>query len=89
MMKKSKMVRSVGFALAILFYLTILMLPRNAAAKSKVVAIEGLSYSVNASMVDNLRSFIGRKIYVTTDSGESFAGFVKEVGNHLSGWLPA
>ena len=82
-MKKSKMLGSVGLALAILFYVTILMLPTEVVAKTKVVAIEGISYNVNSSLADNLKSLIGKKVYVTLDSGKTFTGFVKEVGNHL------
>ena len=83
MMKRSKMVGSVGLALAILFYVTIFMLPAEAEAKAKVVAIKGISYNVNSSLADNLKSLIGKKVYVTLDSGKTFTGFVKEVGNHL------
>jgi small nuclear ribonucleoprotein (snRNP)-like protein len=83
MMKGSKMVGSVGLALTILFYVTILMLPTEVEAKTKVVAIEGVSYDVNSSMADNLKSLVGKKVYVTLDSGKTFTGFVKEVGNHL------
>ena len=82
-MKKSKMVGSVGLALIILFYISILMLPTEAVAEPKVVAIEGISYNVNSSVADNLKSLIGKKVYVTLDSGKTFSGFVKEVGNHL------
>jgi small nuclear ribonucleoprotein (snRNP)-like protein len=59
------------------------MLPTEAAAKSKVVAIKGVSYNVNSSLADNLKSLIGKKVYVTLDSGSTFTGFVKKVGNHL------
>jgi len=83
MMKRSKMVGFVGLALAILFYVTVFMLPTEVEAKSKVVAIKGISYNVNSSLADNLKSLIGKKVYVTLDSGKTFAGFVKEVGNHL------
>ena len=82
-MKRSKMVGSVGLALTILFIITILMLPTEAVAKPKVVAIEGISYNVNSSLADNLKSLMGKKVYVTLDSGKTFSGFVKEVGNHL------
>ena len=82
-MKKSKMVGSVGLALAILFFATIFMLPTEAGAKTKVVAIEGISYNVNSSLADNLKSFIGKKVSVILDSGKTIAGSVKEVGNHL------
>ena len=83
MMKRSKVVGSVGLALAILFYVTIFMLPTEAEAKSKVVAIKGISYNVNSSLADNLKSLIGKKVYASLDSGKTFTGFVKEVGNHL------
>ena len=83
MMKKSKMVGSAALALTILFYATVLMLPAQAEAKSKVVAIEGISYHVNSSLADNLKSLTGRKVSVTLDSGQTFTGFVKEVGEHL------
>ena len=73
-MKKSKMIGSVGLALTILFYVTILMLPREAEAKPKVVAIEGISYNVNSSLADNLKSLIGKKVYVTLNSGKTFTG---------------
>ncbi len=83
MMKKSKMVGSVGLALTILFYVTIIMLPTEAEAKSKVVPIEGISYNVHSFLVSNLKSLISKKVSVTLDSGKTFTGFVKEVGNHL------
>ena len=82
-MKKSKMVGSVGLALTILFYITILPVPTEVMAKQQVVAIEGINYNVNSSLADNLKSLKGKKVYVTLDSGKTFTGFVKEVGNHL------
>ena len=83
MMKKSKMVGSMGLVMAILFNVTIFMPSLEAAAKTKVVAIEGVSYNVNFSLQDNLKSLIGKKVYVTLNSGKTFAGFIKEVGDHL------
>ena len=77
------MVGFVGLALPILFYVTILVLPMEVEAKAKVVAIEGISYNVNFSLADNLKSLIGKKVSVTLDSGKTFIGLVKEVGNHL------
>ncbi len=83
MMKTLKMVGTVGFVLAILFGATISIQPTNAEAKAKVVLIEGIGYNVNSSMADNLKSLIGKKVYVAVDSGATFVGFVKSVGNHL------
>lgn len=83
MMKKSKMFGSVGLVLTTLLYVTILVLPMEAEAKTTTVAIEGISYNVSFSLTDNLKSLIGKKISVTLDSGKTFTGFVKEVGEHL------
>ena len=67
-----------------LFFLTLFFIfPRDVVAKQEVVAIEGMSYNVNASMTDNLKSLLGRKVSLTTVSGKTFSGVVKEVGNHL------
>jgi len=67
------MVGSVGLALAILFYVTIFMLPTKAEAKSKAVAIEGISYNVNSSLADNLKSLIDTRF---RDFKRLFACFV-------------
>ena len=83
MRKKTKMLSSGGIILAILFSAVFLTLPAEVKAKAKVVAIEGVSYNVNSSLVDNLRALVGRKIYVTLDSGKTLVGFLKEVGDHL------
>jgi len=83
MTKKSKLSGSVGLVLATLMYIAILALPMEAEAKTTTVAIEGISYNVSVSLTDNLKSLIGKKISVTLDSGKTFTGFVKEVGEHL------
>ena len=51
--------------------------------KYKVVAIEGMSYNVDASLEENLKSLDGKKVSVACVSGKTFSGFVKKVGNHL------
>ncbi len=82
-MKRVKMLSSVGVMLAILFSVAVLTLPAEVEAKAKVVAIQGMNYHVGASMQDNLKSLVGKKVYVTLASGKTFAGLVKEVGNHF------
>ena len=79
MRKKAKVLSSAGIISAILFSAAFFTLP----AEAKVTAIEGMSYNVNSSLADNLKSFIGKKVYVTLDSGKTLAGLVKGVGNHL------
>ena len=82
-MRKTRLVGSVGLALTVLFYVTIFVSPMEAEAKTKVVAIEGISYNVYSSLADNLKLLTGKKVSVTLDSGKNFTGFVKEVGSHL------
>lgn len=54
-----------------------------ARAATNLVAVEGVSYNVEASLADNLTALLGKKVYVTLESGKTFTGFVKAVGNHL------
>ena len=58
-------------------------LPTGALAAQQLVPVEGADYNVGASLTDNLKAFIGKKVYLTLDSGSIFAGSVKAVGDHL------
>jgi small nuclear ribonucleoprotein (snRNP)-like protein len=82
-MKRVKKLSSMGILLAILSCVAVLSHSAEAKAKAKVAAIEGMRYNVSASLQDNLKSLIGKRVYVTLDSGKTLAGFVKEVGNNL------
>ncbi|MFC1798773.1 hypothetical protein ACFLZL_03100 [Thermodesulfobacteriota bacterium] len=83
MRKKAKTLSSLGLVVAVLFLTVFFTLPEEVMAKPKVVAIKGISYNVNSSIADNLKSLIGKKVSVTTASGKTLSGFVKEVGIHL------
>jgi len=83
MMKKVKMLSSMGIVLGILISAAFLSLPAEVEAKANVVPIEGMTYNANVSLTDNLKSFIGKRVSVTLTSGQTFTGIVKEVGNHL------
>jgi hypothetical protein len=83
MKEKIKILSSVAITIAMLFFALFMVLPSGVEAKSKVVAIEGMSYNVNSSLADNLKSLVGKKVFVTSVSGKTLSGFVKEVGNHL------
>ena len=83
MRQKTKIPSSAGITIAILFLTVFFALPVQVEAKSKVVAIEGMSYNVNASLQDNLKSLVGKKVIVTCVSGKTIAGSVKQVANHL------
>jgi len=51
-----------------------------------VVPLEGIKYDVNFSLEENLKMFVGKKVYITLDSGKTLAGIVKDTGTHLL-WL--
>ncbi len=74
---------SFGIAMVVLFSIVFFTLAEKAEAKSKVVAIEGMSYNVNFTMADNLKTLIGKKVSITTISGKVISGKVKKVGIHL------
>lgn len=83
MRKKAKILGSLGITIVVLFSTVFFTLPKEVVAKPKVVAIEGMSYNVNSSLADNLKSLVGKKVSVTIVSGKTLSGFVKEVGIHL------
>lgn len=80
--------RIICLGLAILLSLTVsaAFMTSPGKAEAGVVPIEGMQYNVNASIEENLKSLTGKRVYVTLDSGKTFNGNVKEVGNHLL-WL--
>ena len=58
-------------------------LPVFSAAKSNIVAIEGVAYSVSSTLAENLKALRGKKVSVIVDSGATITGIVKEIGDHL------
>jgi len=66
-----------------LFLLTLLMLSATSMAGAKLVPIDGIGYTINASMMDNLNRLTGKKISITIDGGKVLTGKVKSVGQHL------
>ena len=80
---KAKLLGSLGITIVVLL-LTVFFVPtQEANAKPKVVVVKGMSYNVNASLADNLKSLVGKKVSVSTVSGKTFSGVVKKVGIHL------
>ena len=68
---------------AVLFSLAILVVSPVCTAGSKVVPVEGMHFTVNASMMDNLNALTSKKVLVTLNGGKTLAGIVKSVGQHL------
>ena len=83
MREKSRILASLKMGTAAIILSVFCMIPQTVLAAPKVVDVEGVSYNVDASMADNLKSFMGKDVSVTTDSGKAFYGRVKEVGIHL------
>jgi small nuclear ribonucleoprotein (snRNP)-like protein len=83
MRKNAKMLSLSGVIVTAVVLALFFTLPTAVAAKSKTVAIEGMSYDVDSSMADNLKGLFGKRVSVTVTSGKTFIGFVKEVGDHL------
>jgi small nuclear ribonucleoprotein (snRNP)-like protein len=52
-------------------------------AENKIATIEGIGYNVNSSMTDNLKALTGKVVYISLDSGKTYTGIVKAVGDHL------
>jgi hypothetical protein len=83
MVEKLKAPALLGFMVILLLSAGVLAVCPTAMAAANVKTIEGMKYNVGASLQDNLQSLVGKKVYVTMDSGKTFAGFVKQVGNHF------
>jgi hypothetical protein len=82
-MKKEGIINFVGVLLLVLAFTAVPMFSARAVGENKVVSIEGIGYNVNSSMADNLKLFVGKVVYISLDSGKTFTGIVKAVGDHL------
>jgi hypothetical protein len=82
-MKKETRIKSVGMLLLAVVFISAPVLSTSSEAQNKVIPIEGVDYNVNASMVDNLKSLIGKVVYISLDSGKTYTGLIKAVGDHL------
>ncbi len=80
-MEKSKIAGSVGLVLAFMFYGITTILPNS--VEAEVSPVVGVSFNVDASLEDNLKSLVGKKVQVITVSGTAIKGLVKKVGKHL------
>ncbi len=67
----------------VLFSIAFLVLSQTSLAATKTVPIDGMYYTINASMMDNLNTLTGKKVTVILDGGKSLTGIVKSVDGHL------
>ncbi len=79
-----KRVKRMGsFAVFLVILLSAMFLtPGNVV--SQVASQEGVKYEVSQSMRDNLKTFIGKNIYISLKSGKTYQGVLKSVGDHLA-----
>jgi len=68
------------WAAAVMVSVICLTLPGMSAAKSPT-PIEGIGFNVGLSMQDNLKSLVGKDVYVHLRSGDTLQGYVKAVGD--------
>ena len=48
-----------------------------------VTAVEGSNFDAASSLADNLKTYIGKNVYVHLTSGNTLQGYVKAVGKDL------
>jgi hypothetical protein len=77
------MMGSTGIALVLLFCVGFFTPPADVCAKTKVMPIEGVAYNIQSSLAENLKAFVGKRVSVTLESGNTLTGLVKAVGDHL------
>jgi len=63
--------------------ITLLVFSPFSLAGSKVLPIEGMKYTINTTLMDNLNALTGKKVTLTLDSGKILTGQIKSVGTHL------
>lgn len=57
--------------------------PAGVEAQPQTANFEASGFNVNAAMADNLKALVGKRVTVTLDSGKTFTGIVKAVGERL------
>jgi len=82
-MKKETLISLVGVSLLTVMVISVPLFSARCEAQNKMINIEGVGYNVNASLVDNLKSLIGKVVYISLDSGKTYTGLIKAVGDHL------
>ncbi len=78
--------RSKVFAVLVLFgffcTLFFAFLSETEAARP-IRSIEGANFNVSAPLNDNLKTFIGKMVYIHLRSGATYEGIIRAVGDHF------
>lgn len=67
--------------LAVLITFSFILFPAAAGAKS--TPVKGMNYNANTSLAQNLKMLVGKTVSITLNSGQTFTGIIKAVGNNL------
>ena len=78
-----KITKKMKSIMIVLFSFMLLVVSPLSLAGSKVVPVDGVNYTINASMMDNLNNLTGKNVTLTLDGGKTLTGVVKSVGSHL------
>jgi hypothetical protein len=79
------MKRKVRFALlaglAVSLCLGVSFFSQAYAQGKKVTPLEGVKFNTAESLIDNLKTYVGKDVIVHLRSGKTFQGYLKSIGN--------
>ena len=79
----SKITKISKSIMIVLFSFILLVVSPLSIAGPKVIPVDEINYTINASMMDNLNNLTGKNVTLTLDGGKTLTGVVKSVGSHL------
>jgi small nuclear ribonucleoprotein (snRNP)-like protein len=83
LMKRGTMINFFAVLLLVFVFILSPLLSTRADAENKPVNSESIGYNVISSMAENLKALTGKVVYISLDSGKTYTGIVKAVGDHL------
>lgn len=85
--KEQMMKKKVVFVLVALLSVIMLgglsLFPQPHAQAKTVTALEGAKFDTAASLIDNIKIYMGKDVIVHLRSGKTLQGYVKSIGDHL------
>jgi hypothetical protein len=82
-MKKTAKVALFALVLSVVFGAASLTVPCDAMAQTQAQSAQDMSFNTSGSFKDNIKTFVGKDVYVSLRSGKIYQGYVKSVGDHL------
>ena len=74
----------IGMALAMALFISSPAFVNQAAAEAKKpTPVEGAKFDTSFTLKENLKTFMGKDVYVHLNSGKTIQGYVKSVGDHF------